>query len=121
VKAGLFSTSVTAFIIESYKSLSAKSSDTTVDLLAQISQQLAAASNGTHADALSPPESFQPTPSAVRVNVFWFLSLVFSLTCALAATLVQQWARNYLQTVKRYRPPSFRGTYTFNSNITVHN
>jgi hypothetical protein len=31
------------------------------------------------------------------INSFWFLSLVFSLACALAATLVQQWSRTYLQ------------------------
>jgi hypothetical protein len=31
------------------------------------------------------------------INAFWFLSLAFSLTCTLAATLVQQWSRTYLQ------------------------
>ncbi|KAI9467266.1 hypothetical protein BJY52DRAFT_1077698, partial [Lactarius psammicola] len=39
--------------------------------------------------------------SAVRVNVFWFLSLVLSLNCALSATLMQQWARRYQELAQR--------------------
>ena len=31
------------------------------------------------------------------LNGLWFLSLVISLTCALMATLLQQWARRYLE------------------------
>ena len=31
------------------------------------------------------------------MNALWFLSLVISITCALLATLLQQWARRYLQ------------------------
>ena len=31
------------------------------------------------------------------VNALWFLSLVISLTCALLATLLQQWARRYVK------------------------
>jgi hypothetical protein len=41
----------------------------------------------------------------VWVNALWFLSLVISLTCALLATLLQQWARRYLKiTQSRYSP-----------------
>ena len=37
------------------------------------------------------------------MNALWFLSLVISLTCALLATLLQQWARRYLKvTQTRY-------------------
>ena len=32
----------------------------------------------------------------------WFLSLVISLTCALSATLIQQWARRYLRLSQRH-------------------
>ncbi|KAI9434960.1 hypothetical protein H4582DRAFT_1762250, partial [Lactarius indigo] len=35
----------------------------------------------------------------------WFLSLVLSLTCALIATLLQQWARRYLQMIQRNHAP----------------
>lgn len=42
-----------------------------------------------------------PSPNSYTayliINALWFLSLSFSLTCALAATLVQQWSRTYLQ------------------------
>lgn len=110
MQSGLFSASVTAFIIESYKQLSVDSGDTTVALLVQISQQLAAASNGTYAIAASPPKSFQPSLSTLRVNAFLFLSLFFGLACALAATLVQQWARNYLQAIDRRTAPHRKGT-----------
>ena len=44
----------------------------------------------------------------VWVNAMWLISLVMSLTCALIATLLQQWARRYIETPKiadvlRYR------------------
>ena len=49
------------------------------------------------------PPPFSPPNSAVWVNALWFLSLVISLTCALLATLLQQWARRYLKiTQSRY-------------------
>jgi hypothetical protein len=103
VQSGLFSASITAFIIESYKKLSADSGETTIALLLQISQQLVAASNGTHAIAASPPKSFQLSLSTLHVNVFLFLSLFFGLACALAVMLVQQWSCNYLQAID-HRP-----------------
>ena len=46
-------------------------------------------------------QSFTPTPSAVRVNILWFLSLILSLSCALSATLMQQWARRYQELAQR--------------------
>jgi hypothetical protein len=51
------------------------------------------------------PPPFTPPNYAVWVNALWFLSLVISLTCALLATLLQQWARRYLKiTQPRYSP-----------------
>ncbi|TDL27690.1 hypothetical protein BD410DRAFT_680370, partial [Rickenella mellea] len=94
--AGLFSASVTAFIIESYKKLLPDSGDTTVALLAQISSQLAAISNGTNVNASYLSQSTRPfkaAPSVVTVNLLWFLTLALALVCALSANLVQQWAR----------------------------
>ncbi|KAI0270096.1 hypothetical protein BGY98DRAFT_886518, partial [Russula aff. rugulosa BPL654] len=41
----------------------------------------------------------------VRVNVFWFMALVFSLLAALLAILVQQWVRNYMHVFQRYSDP----------------
>ena len=36
----------------------------------------------------------------IWVNALWLISLVLSLTCALIATLLQQWARRYIETPK---------------------
>ncbi|KAJ7278792.1 hypothetical protein C8J57DRAFT_1027799, partial [Mycena rebaudengoi] len=57
--AGLFSASLTAFLIESYKTLSPDSGDTTVLLLSQISLQLAASANGS---TFSVPRTVPFTP-----------------------------------------------------------
>ena len=51
------------------------------------------------------PPPFSPPIHAVWVNALWFMSLVISLTCALLATLLQQWARRYLKiTQSQYQP-----------------
>jgi hypothetical protein len=51
------------------------------------------------------PPPFTPPNYAIWVNGLWFLSLVISITCALLATLLQQWARRYLKvTQPRYSP-----------------
>jgi len=104
---GLFSATVAAFIIESYKQLQPSSSDITVLLLAQISQQLAALSSGNPISIPPdlPGQAFRPSASAVRVNTLWFLSLALSLTCALLATLMQQWVRRYLQVSRSWYAP----------------
>ncbi|TDL27885.1 hypothetical protein BD410DRAFT_713156, partial [Rickenella mellea] len=101
--AALFSASVTAFVIESYSYLVQDPGEVAVTVLLHISQQLA---NGTHSAAARP--SFQPASKDVAVNVFWFLSLAFSLTCALAAVLVKQWARQYLRFPRTFSSTSER-------------
>jgi hypothetical protein len=52
------------------------------------------------------PPPFAPPKSAIWVNSLWFLSLAISFTCALLATLLQQWARRYLTITQqpRYTP-----------------
>ncbi|KAI0062743.1 hypothetical protein BV25DRAFT_1803647, partial [Artomyces pyxidatus] len=101
---GLFGAIVAAFIVESYKQLQPDSGSMSVALLAQISQQIAASSNGTHSPAPYPDTldslPFRPSSSALRVNILWFLSLSLSLSCALAATLMQQWVRRYISNVE---------------------
>ncbi|KAI0260833.1 hypothetical protein BC834DRAFT_791933, partial [Gloeopeniophorella convolvens] len=51
---------------------------------------------------------FSPSASAIWVNVLWFLSLVISLTCALLATLLKQWARRYLRLTRPAHVPHKR-------------
>ena len=76
--------------------LSPASGDQTTFLLQQISQQLSGLANHT----IVTPQEYQPlspSTSIVCVNAMWILSLVVSITCALLATLMQQWARQYVQ------------------------
>jgi hypothetical protein len=78
--------------------------DTSNFYLAKI-YQVIADPNSSNISSSPPafPPPFSPPNSAVWVNALWFLSLVISLTCALLATLLQQWARRYLKiTQPRY-------------------
>ncbi|KAG7100291.1 hypothetical protein E1B28_002064 [Marasmius oreades] len=98
VFAGLFSAVVTAFTIESYKWLQedpAESTSTllnsTIILLTQIVQK-----NGINQSLLpSPPSTFAPTSSVIRINTFWFLSLTLALVDALFGLLCKQWLREH--------------------------
>ncbi|KAI0265977.1 hypothetical protein BC834DRAFT_936213, partial [Gloeopeniophorella convolvens] len=104
---GLFSASVATFLGNTYQGLQLNSQDASAFYLSRIYQQ-SASDNGSHAlvpSAISDPAAFSPSTTAVCVNALWFLSLVISLTCALLATMLQQWARHYLRvTQTRYQP-----------------
>ncbi|CAA7270821.1 unnamed protein product [Cyclocybe aegerita] len=100
--AGLFSAVVTAFVVESCKFLLPDSSDASIVLLTLISEQLERNSSTT--TPISPTisqvlQTFSlpqtPSPSTVRVNVFWFLSLVLSWTTVLIGIVSLQWLREH--------------------------
>ena len=78
-----------------------------VTLQAQISAQLAASGSPVPSTFTPPPPfpDFRVAQSDVRVNIYWFMSLVFSLSAALGATLVQQWVREYVHVFRRYSHP----------------
>ncbi|KAJ7777756.1 hypothetical protein B0H14DRAFT_2538604 [Mycena olivaceomarginata] len=105
--AALFSAIVAAFLIESYKTLNSDSGDLTVHFLKQISQQLAASANSTTFH-VSPSTPFTPAASSLVCNALWFISLGFSLSCALIATLVQQWSREFLHKADMRSTPVIR-------------
>ena len=67
-------------------------------------------SNGTGSSQPSPADesSFQAPAFAVRVNSLWFTSLATTTACALWATLMQQWARRYVQVADRQYAPRIR-------------
>ncbi|KAM6503364.1 hypothetical protein JOM56_000307, partial [Amanita muscaria] len=98
--AGLFSAVVTGFTIDASKTLQADPSIATVQLIAILTQQM---SNGTSSDAnqqaissiISGFQNFQPEPYAIRVNIFWFLSLSLALATAIIGILCMQWLREY--------------------------
>jgi Family of unknown function (DUF6535) len=87
--------------------LKPNSQDTSAFYLGNIYQlQLLADSNASRPSIpVTPvtPPPFSPPTYVIWVNSLWFLSLVISLTCALLATLVQQWARRYLRITQRPR------------------
>ncbi|KAJ7220201.1 hypothetical protein GGX14DRAFT_586056 [Mycena pura] len=105
--AGLFSASLTAFLIESYKSLIPDSGAQTARLVSQISQQLAASANGT-AFVMPPSVPFTPPVTSLVCNALWFISLGLSLSCALMATLLEQWARDFLHKAEMRSSPVIR-------------
>ncbi|KAJ7070627.1 hypothetical protein C8F01DRAFT_386688 [Mycena amicta] len=104
--AGLFSSSLTTFLIESYRDLTpANSDDPNQALLVQLTQLVLTLSqaNATLPTPLIPsnsPPDFRTPTSALICNTLWFLSLAFSLICALSATMVDTWARNYLISIE---------------------
>ncbi|KAJ7575002.1 hypothetical protein C8J56DRAFT_1032711 [Mycena floridula] len=114
--AALFSAVVTAFIIEGYKTLSPDPSAMTV---------LSTITNTTELQISLPDLNGSPT-LAIITNVFWFLSLALSLTCALTATLIEQWASDYVRTIERREAPAIKArirAYLFegveNSNVAA--
>ncbi|KAH9057273.1 hypothetical protein EDB87DRAFT_1686554 [Lactarius vividus] len=101
---GLFSAAVASLISVSIQDIRPNPQDTSNFYLANIYQAIADP-NRPNTSLPSSPPSFSPPNYAVWVNSLWFMSLVISLTCALLATLLQQWARRYLKvTQPRYSP-----------------
>ncbi|CAK5278550.1 unnamed protein product, partial [Mycena citricolor] len=54
------------------------------------------------------PTAFSPPLSSLICNALWFTSLALSLSCALVATLVEQWAREYQHRTTMFSSPSVR-------------
>ncbi len=101
-KTGLFSATVGAFIIEFYKKLTP--------------------------DPNTADQSFSPSTSMIWVNALFLISFELSLTSALVATLLQQWAREYVETPKssiilkhraRVRSLLFQGTKLYKISLLV--
>nr|GAT55442.1 predicted protein [Mycena chlorophos] len=93
--AALFSAILTAFIIESYTTLTLDTGTQTVQLLEKISAQMNAQITQTAFNNTSFP-AFNAPKTSIICNSLWFMSLGLSLSCALMATFVQQWSRDFL-------------------------
>lgn len=97
-KAGLFSAVVTAFVVESYHNLQPDPNDDVILLLSRISDNIISSGvgmNQTSSTVNLPSASFSPSPSAVRVNITWFTSLIFSLASVLVSIVALQWLRSH--------------------------
>ncbi|TFK61249.1 hypothetical protein BDN72DRAFT_471402 [Pluteus cervinus] len=92
--AGLFSAAVTSFAVEAYQWLE-NPSDINTDLLVQ----LVLAQNNSTLSSQLPVPPFQPSSSAIRINVCWFMSLTLSLGAVLVGILSLQWIREYQRPV----------------------
>ncbi|KAF8257263.1 hypothetical protein EI94DRAFT_1818438 [Lactarius quietus] len=100
---GLFSAAVASLISVSIQDIRQNPQDTSNFYLSNIYRTMADPNISSSLPSSPPP--FSPPNHAIWVNSLWFLSLVISITCALLATLLQQWARRYLKvTQPRYSP-----------------
>ncbi|KAI9456390.1 hypothetical protein BJY52DRAFT_564156 [Lactarius psammicola] len=112
--AGLISAFLAPFLIESIHRLKSDPAQESVyyqkqslAILAQISQQIASINSQgpiPHPPSLS-YAPYKPSSSDIRVNTYWLVSLVCSLSAALLALLVRQWVRSYLQVFHRHDHP----------------
>ncbi|KAG8760021.1 hypothetical protein FRC11_001084 [Ceratobasidium sp. 423] len=97
----LFSAIVTAFLVESYKSLKQDNEDiiaSSTIIMVQLLHAIAIGQPPSASNATAFPAStsdFRPTATAVLVNFVWFLSLTLSMMVALLAMLVKQWGEGY--------------------------
>ncbi|KAH9071433.1 hypothetical protein EDB83DRAFT_248990 [Lactarius deliciosus] len=98
---GLFSAAVASLISVTIQDIRPNPQDTSNFYLANI-YQATLADPGSNISASLPasPPQFSPPTYSVWVNTLLFLSLVISITCALLATLLQQWARRYLKVTR---------------------
>jgi len=68
--------------------------------------QLVAQINASHLSvpsSIAKPPAFSPPSYAVWVNSLWFLSFVISLTYAMLATMMHQWAGHYITATQQPR------------------
>ncbi|KAK7691909.1 hypothetical protein QCA50_005314 [Cerrena zonata] len=98
---GLFSAVITAFLIESYKTLSPDPAEVSLQVLLHISLQLSNfTANGSRSSEIVPnflsPSGFTPSRGSIMTNAAWFSSLTISLMAASYGMLVKQWLREFL-------------------------
>ncbi|KAJ7471775.1 hypothetical protein FB451DRAFT_307072 [Mycena latifolia] len=84
---GLFSAIVTSFLVTSLTGLQQDEAARTNELLANLTDILIQLSAGANATSLrvSAPAPFQPDPVDVRLNSYWIISIVLSLSIAALA------------------------------------
>ncbi|KAI0298899.1 hypothetical protein BC826DRAFT_880445, partial [Russula brevipes] len=114
---GLVSAVIAALLGSSLSSLVPNSEDINTQILQNIYQVLADP-NVTRSPNIPTFPPFSPPRSAVWVNSLWALSLVISLTDALLATMLQQWARQYIKHTQQRLSPEMRArtrAYYFDS------
>src|SRR6266851_1829241 len=96
---GLFSAVIAAVVVVSVQDLKPDPQETSAFYLQKMYHLQAGPniSQPSVPSTLTDPSSFSPPTHAIWVNSLWFLSLVISLSCAMLATSLQQWARHYIR------------------------
>lgn len=79
------------FTLESYRNLQPDSAMQTVQLL----ERLVNRTEGSTSTEPIPPSTFTPSLPALFVNIFWFLSLLFTLSTASLGVFIKQWLQRY--------------------------
>lgn len=99
MQTGLFSAALAALLAISVLDLRPNSQDTSAIYIANMYHLLANVTTSQPIVLPKPldPPNFSAPGYAIWVNALWFLSLVMSLTGALLAILIQQWADSYLR------------------------
>ncbi|KDR80320.1 hypothetical protein GALMADRAFT_1361535 [Galerina marginata CBS 339.88] len=90
--AGLFSATVTAFVIDSYKWLQPDSTSYNAQVLSLIYESL---NPTTSAQSLASVKGPSPRGATVRINIYWFLSLTLGMATVLIGIITAQWLREY--------------------------
>ncbi|CAE6426717.1 unnamed protein product [Rhizoctonia solani] len=106
--AALFSAISTAFVIESYKNLKQDPADVSSQTLLVISQTLSLLANRSQTTDVPPApvmdgSPFKASPTAICVNVLWFLSLSLSVAVSLVSMLAKEWCLEFMS--GRIGPP----------------
>ncbi|KAH7096749.1 hypothetical protein BKA62DRAFT_488386 [Auriculariales sp. MPI-PUGE-AT-0066] len=97
VFAGLFSTVLTAFLVESSKQLRTDNSDMTTKAVLAILARLEGENITTSVGAI---RAFTPSPNDRSINGLWICSLALSLIVSLLAILVKQWLVEYISLMR---------------------
>jgi hypothetical protein len=95
LKAGLLSAVVATFTVQSSQWLDQSPAEVSNIILQKIYSEL---NNKTLLDDESSPfdaGKFEPSRSNIRINIFWFSSILCSLSAALLGLLCQQWIYAY--------------------------
>ena len=93
MQAGLLSATIAASLVISFPDLRP---DTSTLYLAKIYNVLTEPNISSIPPASAQPPAFSPSAHAIWVNLLWIFSLGMGLTGAVAATMLQQWTRQYL-------------------------
>ncbi|KAJ7274201.1 hypothetical protein C8J57DRAFT_1715081 [Mycena rebaudengoi] len=110
---GLFSAIVTAFFVDSVNNLKPDETSRTNELLANLTDIIIALSKADPASLnLASPVVFEPESNDVRLNVYWSLSLVLSVSIAALAVSLRGFLARLTRSDQRHASKKLSEIYT---------